>query len=251
LVPERGPGDVQGREDRPERDRARPLDVVVEREGPIPVLVEDRTGVLRPEILPLQERPGESLANRPDEPTDELVVLGAGDPFVAPPEVLGVAQAVDVVRPDVEHDRQGPLGPNAADEGVEGELADRDPETADPLVPDPEDPFAVRDDDGVHLPVRSVLEERRDRLAQRIGDEQSARPSVDVAELLASLSDDRRVDDRHHLLHVVDEETVEQYLVGVLERPQVDVPLEIVGLPAVRLVGPDGLLVKRLDLRRQ
>jgi hypothetical protein len=72
-----------------------------------------------------------------------------------------------------------------------------------------------------------------------------------VAELLTPERDDRRVDDGHHLLHVVEEETVEQHLVPVLEGSKVDVALEVVGLPLERLVGPPDLLVEGLDLRRK
>ena len=48
----------------------------------------------------------------------------------------------------------------------------------------------------------------------------------DVRELLARFADDRRVDDRHHLVDVVMEETEEQCLVPVLQAGEVDVALE-------------------------
>jgi hypothetical protein len=51
-----------------------------------------------------------------------------------------------------------------------------------------------------------------------------------VAELLARLADGRRVDDRHHLVDVIDHGPVEELLVPVLERDEVDVALRsIVG----------------------
>ena len=83
------------------------------------------------------------------------------------------------------------------------------------------------------------------------GDEQAAGPAVDVAELLARLRDHRRVDHGRHLLDVVEEEPVEEDLVGVLQGAQVDVPLEVVVLAPVGLVRADHLLVQALDLRRQ
>ena len=48
------------------------------------------------------------------------------------------------------------------------------------------------------------------------GDEESARPPVDEAELLAGQADGGRVHERHHLLHVLREHAVEQALVPVL-----------------------------------
>ena len=63
-------------------------------------------------------------------------------------------------------------------------------------------------------------------------------------------ADRRRVDDRQHLLDVVEQQPIEQHLVGVLEGAQVDVPLEVVvcsGRP-----GSCGrLLVQVLDPGRQ
>ena len=56
---------------------------------------------------------------------------------------------------------------------------------------------------------------------------------------------------RRHLLDVVEQEPVEEDLVGVLQRAQVDVPLQVVVLALVGLVGAGHLLVQALDLRRQ
>ena len=74
---------------------------------------------------------------------------------------------------------------------------------------------------------------------------------IDVAELLAGEADRRRVDDRHHLGQVVEQEPVEQRLVRVLKLAEVDVPLEVGRLSPVRLVGTGHLLLQRLLVRRQ
>src|SRR5262249_7302389 len=44
---------------------------------------------------------------------------------------------------------------------------------------------------------------------------------------------------------------VEEHLVRVLERAQIDVPLEVFVLAPIRLVGAHDLLVERLDVRRK
>ena len=165
------------------------------------------------------------------------------------PRVLGVLEALDVVRPHVQDDRQGALGGNPPDERVEGELADRDAEAPDALVADAEDPLPVGHHDHVDVPVRAVAEELGDGVPKRIGDEQPPRPPVDVAEFLAAEGDDRRVHVGHQLLHVLEDQRVEQYLAAVLERPQEDVALEVVGLALERPVRPDDLLLEGLDLR--
>ena len=77
-----------------------------------------------------------------------------------------------------------------------------------------------------------VAQDLRQPVALRVGHEQAAAAPVDVAELLAGQPDRRRVDDRDHLLDVVDEQPVEEHLVGVLQGTQVDVPVQVVVVAA-------------------
>ena len=83
------------------------------------------------------------------------------------------------------------------------------------------------------------------------GKEHSARPAEQVPVELAGLADRRRVDDRHHLLDVVDQQPVEQGLVAVVQADQEDVPLEIVRLSPVVLHGAHRLHLHRVDSRRE
>ncbi len=156
-----------------------------------------------------------------------------------PADVERVVEPLVVVGADVEQDRQRRGRVDAAAGRVERELADRDAHAAGALVAQAEDALAVGDDDHLDLRRGGVLQDRVDVVALRIGDEQAARAAIDVAELLAGEADRRRVDDRHHLGQVVEQEPVEQRLVGVLELAQVDVPFEVGRLRAIGLVRPD------------
>ena len=84
-----------------------------------------------------------------------------------------------------------------------------------------------------------------------IGHEQSPRPTVDLAEALAGLADGRRVDDRHRLGDVVAQDPVEQGLVAVLQRAQVDVLVEIVTAGGELVPAMLGLLIEGLLRGRQ
>ncbi len=53
-----------------------------------------------------------------------------------------------------------------------------------------------------------------------------------------------RVDQRRHFFDVVDEKSVKESLVGVLQSSQVDMPLEIIVFFLKSLVSADHLLVK-------
>ena len=68
---------------------------------------------------------------------------------------------------------------------------------------------------------------------------------------MARLADRRRVDDRHHLVEVLAEQLVEERLVAIEQRLQVDVALEIVGLALVHLAAAFHLHVDGGDPRPQ
>src|SRR6266851_3267776 len=87
--------------------------------------------------------------------------------------------------------------------------------------------------------------------SKRVRDEETARPPVDLAELLAAQRHDWGVDDRGHLFDVVEKETIEENFVGVFESAEIDVALEIVIFALVGSIGAGDLLVECLDLRRQ
>jgi hypothetical protein len=72
-----------------------------------------------------------------------------------------------------------------------------------------------------------------------------------VAVLLADLADRRGVDDRHHLLQVIQEQPVEQRLVAVVEPGEEQISPDVVGGGTIVLVGSALLILRRRDRRRQ
>jgi hypothetical protein len=90
-----------------------------------------------------------------------------------------------------------------------------------------------------------------DLMALVVRDVETARAAKDVRELLARFADDRCVDDRHHLVDVVMEETEEQRLVSVLQAGEVDIALKRCRFNPIVLVHSGQLLVHGADSRRQ
>lgn len=168
-------------------------------------------------------------------------------------QVARVAQQGLVVRADVQQDRQRTGGVDAADRRVQAELADRDAHAADALVAQSQDALSVGDHDDVHVVVRvrAVAQDVPEAVPVLPAQEQPARPSVDLAETLTGLTHRRRVDDGQQLLQVLGDQTVEEHLVGVLQLPQVDVPVEGLVVAVERLVGAGDLLVEGLHGGRQ
>ncbi len=166
---------------------------------------------------------------------------------MAPAEVLRVLEELDVVGAHIEDDRQGAGGIYPADEDVQRKLADRDAHPADALIAEAEDALAVGHHDHVRIAVGSVVDHLGQPVAVRIGHEEPPWPPVDLAESFAGHPDGRGVDDRHRLGDVVAQDPVEEGLVAVLQRAEIDVLVEIVSprgelVPAVFNLLVEGLL---------
>ena len=82
-------------------------------------------------------------------------------------------------------------------------------------------------------------------------DEHAARPLEDMPELLARQTDGGRIDDRRHLVGMVDQDAKEQRLVAVMQRSQIDVLLQVRGFAAEILQHTLDLLFLRKNSRRQ
>lgn len=81
------------------------------------------------------------------------------------------------------------------------------------------------------------------------GKENPRRSAVDVAVVLDGVPDDRIVNDGHHFMKMVGEEVEKEGGIAFLERRQVDVLGQIVGLALIGLVDPPRLLVDRGNRR--
>ncbi len=186
-----------------------------------------------------------------DKRVDKAVIIGASDARVPPSKIFRIAKAFLVVCADVQNDGESARWMNSADEAIERKFANWNAEPADTLVADAQNALAVGDDDHVNLGIWMIAQERRNRMAQRVGNEEAARTAVDVAEFLAAERDDRRIDDRQHFIDVAEQQTIEKNFVGVLKLPEIDVALEIIGLERKSLICADGLVIERFNDRRK
>ena len=153
-----------------------------------------------------------------DVRVDELVVLLAAHPRAPQAEVARVVEQLLAVRADVEPDREHAARVDPGGDGVDGELADRDVDPADPPVADAEDRLGVRRDDQVDVvgPETGRLQRPVDAVDVLDVEEDTTRPPEEVAELLDRRPDGRRVDDRQHLVDVLADQPVEEHLVVVV-----------------------------------
>ena len=92
---------------------------------------------------------------------------------------------------------------------IERQFADRDAHAVSAEVAQAKNAFAIRHDDNSGVLVRPVLHYFLDPPFVLHRDVKAARGSIDVLKLLACLADRWRIDDRHHLLEIVHDDTVE------------------------------------------
>ncbi len=125
---------ARGRQHAGQRDRARALDVVVERQQAVTIALEDRQRVVLAKVFPLHERTRKHLVHRSDELVDQAVVVVATQSRMRPPEIGRIFEQGLVVGADVEADRERRRRVDAGRGGVQRELADRDLDPADALI---------------------------------------------------------------------------------------------------------------------
>ena len=251
LEGERAAGDPQRRVQTRQRHCGGALDVVVEGADAITVALQQAKGVVVREVLELDDGAREDLAGGADELVDEFVVGVTGEPRLCQTEIQRVVAQCLVVGADVQHHRQALRRMYTGAGRVQRELADRDAHAAGAEVAKAEDALAVGHDDHGHVAIRPVAQDARHLSAIPGRDEDAARTLEDMAELLAGQADRRRVDDRHHLVRVLDHDAEGQGLVAIVQRGQEDVLLERAGQAVEVLQHPRDLFFLAAHMRRQ
>src|SRR6266436_4315506 len=147
LIRKARAANFHGAQNRAKRYSGGALDVVVEGEKIIAVALEDGPRMRTREVFPLQARFGQLLFHGLHELVNEIEIRLSSDPFMPPAKILRILQALRIVGSNVQHNGQSARGMNAADESVERKLSDGDAQTADALISDAQNAFAIGDHD--------------------------------------------------------------------------------------------------------
>ncbi len=130
-------------------------------------------------------------------------VLRAAHPFVAPADIERVGQAIWIIRANIKHNRQRRGRMKAAATNVKRQFPNRDTHAARALITQAQNPFAIGHHDGFDLVEAGMSENLLDAVLVRQAQEQSPRLSEQPAELLASGTDRRSIDDWQQFLEVL------------------------------------------------
>ena len=106
---------------------------------------------------------------------------------------------------------------DAGQGGVKGQFPDRNAHTVSSQVTQTQDALTIGDDNSAHIFFRPVAQHAVNVSLIVDGDKKTTRAAVDDAKLLAGQADGRSVNDRHHFLHVLRKDAVEQTLVTILK----------------------------------
>ena len=134
---------------------------------------------------------------------------------------------------------------------VQHEFADRDAHAVAPQIAEAEDAFAIGHHDYAHIPLRPVAQYLRHAAPIFRGNVEPARAAENSIILLARLADRGRVDDRHHLLDMIDQDAVKERLVSSGQRDERDVAFQVRRFARQIAEHSLDLLGLRLGVRRQ
>jgi len=130
------------------------------------------------------------------------------------------------VRAHVDGHRQALVRVDPTTRRVQVQLANGDAHSVGPEVTEAEDALAVGDDDDVYFLVRPVIQNLLHTAFILDGNVHATRLLKDRSELLASLADSGRIEERHHLRDILNDEAIEQRFIPALERHEKHVFVE-------------------------
>jgi len=151
LITDPGSGGSHRRERGGQGGGRRALHVVVEGTDLIGVLDQDASGIGRTEVLPVQHRVREKRGDCADICIDEVVVALVANPGMPRTQIHLVVEQFEIVGAHIQHDWQHPSWMDPGGRGVHGQFADGDFDSADALIPNPQNAFGVSGNNQVHV----------------------------------------------------------------------------------------------------
>jgi len=110
---------------------------------------------------------------------------------------------------------------------IQGELPNRNTHAIGTKITEAERPFAVGNHNHLYIPGRPILQNSPDPAGVFHRNENTAWATENVPIFLACQANRWRIDNGHHFFQVIQESTVEQRLVAILQSHQEYVALEI------------------------
>ena len=156
-------------------------------------------------------------------------------------DVERICQGVLVVGSHIDQHRQAVGRMDPSGRNVKIAFADGNAHAPCTLITQPEDPLPVSDHDQHHIGEGCVGQNTVDMMDIGWGDVKSARPPVNVTEFEAGLAHSGGIDDRKHLLQMIQKKPEKKGFHSILQGKKVDVFIQVVGFVLEMAVAPAGL----------
>src|SRR5471030_2091639 len=205
-----------------ERDGGGTLNIIVEAAQLVAIAFQQGHRVGLGKIFELQQHILPARFHRLNEQIHKVIVFTVGNTRVAPAHIQRIINTLGIVSADVQHNRQRVGSINSAAGGVEREFTNRDAHAADALIAQPQNTFAIGNDNDADVVFAEVLQHFIDVVAVRVGNKQAASTAINIRKVFARFPDGRGVDDRQHLFQMRIHQVIEQRFVRVLDITQID-----------------------------
>lgn len=180
------------------------LDIIIKDSMIRSILIKNAPCISQCEILKVNIRPWKQFPGRLDEFLDECIILLASHSWLLQAQVEVIIEQLLVIRPGIQHNGKRAIGMNARASSCEDQLCNRDENSADALVTNAQDFFAVRNNNVVDVIGASKLGHPGLHFVAVIDVEEAAfRPAEQAAVILDRLALGGRVDDAEHFQEVV------------------------------------------------
>src|SRR5205814_8108197 len=182
--------------------------------------------VIANEILELDNRVWKALSGSGYEFGDERFVVLSAESSLRQSQIKRVAAQSGVVRTHIESNRQTLEGRNATARAVQDQLAYRDTHSVGAEIAQTQNSLAICHDNHPDIALGPLEQHLRNAPAIIRRNKNAARPAEDGAVLLTRLAYCRRIDQRQHLFHVVDDRAIKQRFVTIQQGDEKNVALK-------------------------
>ena len=140
-----------------QRDDASSLNVIVKRQNPILILVQNLGSRTATKVLKMQQALGKQFFNRGNESINIRKVSLTAQTLVPHPQIFIIGQQLLIICPCVNYNRQYLLRINAGCCRIDHQLANRDVHAVNAPVADPQNAFCVSNHDQTNIPLISRI----------------------------------------------------------------------------------------------
>mmetsp|Transcript_17 Transcript_17/g.45 ORF Transcript_17/g.45 Transcript_17/m.45 type:complete len:238 (+) Transcript_17:782-1495(+) len=184
---------------------SRSLNIIIKAQELISVFVEYLLGHITAEILELDEHVWPAMTRRLEEFVHQVIIRCTLHSRLLHSEVEFIFQKCFIVGTNIDHHRHDTMGSNTSGRTIQTEFSDGDSHSIGTQVAKTKDATAIGNNNDLHIPLRPVVHHGRHMSPILFTKVHPPRPPIPHGKLITSLTHRRSINNRRHLLHVIDQ----------------------------------------------